>query len=220
MTRSHQQSRYLEGLATAFRSVQEQGDEIVATDFALLCEHVLEALDHLGTIMYFAKLEMGGKVESIRRVGAKVATLREIVDMDVKAGRATAKGSCARNLHRLMLVITFVRLMLSNLLENPGMQLKDALWAAYKGSLHPIHTYMVQTAVWAGLAMVPTREAFMKSIGEDEATARQHVPEVLASADAVVRRLEVLYGPHIAMPNSDLTYVPLGPPKAGATAVM
>lgn len=230
----------------------------------------------------------------------------------MRAGRATTKGSCARNLHRLMLVITFVRLLLQQLLDSPSTQLKDALWVAYKvgdwvavgdcvgtvercgcrsgrsinlrerergsrfstaarrcrasvwpatghnallaswtagpeaprlryarfisstssppprparpayppglpqGSLHPIHTYMVQTAVWAGLGMVPSRAAFMASIGEDEDSARQHVPEVLAAAAELAGRLERMYGGTV-MPASDLTYIPAAPAAAGAT---
>ncbi|GFR42075.1 hypothetical protein Agub_g2896 [Astrephomene gubernaculifera] len=215
----HPQSRYLEVLAASLRTVHQQGDAITAKDFSSLCEHILEAFDHLGTIMYFAKLEMGGKVESIKRVSGQLTTLREVVEADVKANKATVKGSCARNLHRLMLVITFVRLMLSNLLDNPTMQLKDALWAAYQGSLHPIHTYMVRTAVWAGLVTMPTRETFMRSIGETEESARAHVPEVVAAARDVVQRVEALYGNAIKMPASDLTYIPMtGPPASVSTA--
>ncbi|KAG2495365.1 hypothetical protein HYH03_006633 [Edaphochlamys debaryana] len=73
---------------------------------------------------------MGGKVESLKKAAHQHSTLTAVVAADVKANTATSKGSCARNLHRLMLVITFVRLMLSNLLDNPSMQLKDALWMA------------------------------------------------------------------------------------------
>ncbi|GIL77036.1 hypothetical protein Vretimale_3239 [Volvox reticuliferus] len=204
--------RYLEGLAESLRNVHQQGDTIVSADFACLCEHILEAFDHLGTIMYFAKLEMGGKVESIKRVSGQLTTLREVVAADIAANRATLKGSCARNLHRLMLVITFVRLMLSNLLENPSMQLKDALWNAYQGSLSPIHTYMVRTAVWAGLVTMPSRETFMRSIGETEESARAHVPEVITTSGQVIARLEALYGTAIKMPTSDVTFIPTGPP--------
>ncbi|KXZ44720.1 hypothetical protein GPECTOR_63g46 [Gonium pectorale] len=212
MAQAH--GRYLEGLVVSLRTVQQQGNAITSKDFASLCEHILEAFDHLGTIMYFAKLEMGGKVESIKRVSSQLTTLREVVEEDIRANRATNKGSCARNLHRLMLVITFVRLMLENLLNNPSMQLKDALWNAYQGSLHPIHTYMVRTAVWAGLVTMPSRETFMRSIGETEETARAHVPEVLTAAREVVDRLEALYGTSLKMPASDLTYIPLAPPAA------
>ncbi|PNW84401.1 hypothetical protein CHLRE_03g144204v5 [Chlamydomonas reinhardtii] len=213
---TNHKGRYLEGLSVSLKAVHEQGDDIQSADFARLCDHILEAFDHLGTIMYFAKVEMGGKVESIRKVSAQLKTLREVVDADVRAGRATTKGSCARNLHRLMLVITFVRLLLQQLLDSPSTQLKDALWVAYKGSLHPIHTYMVQTAVWAGLGMVPSRAAFMASIGEDEDSARQHVPEVLAAAAELAGRLERMYGGTV-MPASDLTYIPAAPAAAGAT---
>ncbi|GLC37363.1 hypothetical protein PLESTB_001595300 [Pleodorina starrii] len=215
MTR-HPHGRYLEGLAASLLVVHQQGDAIASADFASLCEHILEAFDHLGTIMYFAKLEMGGKVESIKRVSAQLITLREVVEVDIRANRATNKGSCARNLHRLMLVITFVRLMLSNLLENPSMQLKDALWNAYQGSLSPIHTYMVRTAVWAGLVTMPSRETFMRSIGETEESARAHVPAVVAAAGEVVARLETLYGNGLRMPASDVTFIPTAPPAPAA----
>ncbi len=64
--------------------------------------------------------------------------------------------------------------------------------------------------------MVPSRAAFMASIGEDEASAAQHVPEVAAAAAELVGRLERMYGGTV-MPASDLAYIPTAPP-AGAAA--
>lgn len=75
---TNHKGRYLEGLSVSLKAVHEQGDDIQSADFARLCDHILEAFDHLGTIMYFAKVEMGGKVESIRKVSAQLKTLREV----------------------------------------------------------------------------------------------------------------------------------------------
>lgn len=48
------------------------------------------------------------------------------------AGRVTVKDSCARNLHRLLCVVTFMRVLLEKLAESESVSIKDAASAAYE----------------------------------------------------------------------------------------
>lgn len=68
------------------------------------------------------------------------AALANLFATMIPSGRLTTKGSCARNLHRLNAVILFTKLVFANLLKDPKVQLKDAIYSAYEGSLAPIHT--------------------------------------------------------------------------------
>lgn len=205
---------YFVGLAEAMTTVCAQGSNIGTQDFTELCDHILCSFDHLGNFVYLAKVEMAGKNESLKRVASSMGTLRDIVEADKRTGRAMIKNSCARNLHRLMLVISFVKQMLQALLENQRMSLKDAFYKAYLGSLASIHTYMLQTAVWAALGLLPTKEHFLKSIGESEESARTAAVGVIKGAEQVIVELEKLFAEVGQMPLSDFSYVPMAAPPA------
>ncbi len=207
----------MEQLSASVSAVQAQGAGVVTEDFTVLCDHILGSFDHLGSFMYFAKMEMTAKNESLKRVAGELRTLPDVVEADRLSGKAMVKNSCARNLHRLMLVVSFVRQMLQQLLDNPRMQLKDAFYKAYMGSLASIHTYVLQTAVWAALGLLPSREAFLKSIGETEQSARAAAAagSIIDGATEVVAQLEKLFADVGQMPASDVTFFPAKP--AGAS---
>ena len=205
----------MEQLGISVSIVQEQGAGIVTQDFTVLCDHILGSFDHLGSFTYFAKMEMTSKNESLKRVAGELRTLREVVEADKQSGKAMVKNSCARNLHRLMLVVSFVRQMLQLLLDNPRMLLKDAFYKAYMGSLAPIHTYVLQTAVWAGLGLLPSRETFLKSIGETEQSARAAAVGAINDTAEVLAQLEKMFADIGQMPVSDVTFLPMK--SAGAS---
>jgi hypothetical protein len=71
---------------------------------------------------------------------------------------------------------------------------QDATSHAYEHSLAPIHPYVVRTAVWAGMYVLPTREAFMQSLGESEASARPYAEEYVAGAAKIEQVILALYG--------------------------
>jgi hypothetical protein len=81
------------------------------------------------------------------------------------------------------------------------------VWAAYEGSLAPIHTYMLRTAVWAGLYALPSKDHFMRCIGETHASASVHAAEFIAGAGVVVGEIELLFDGHV-IPGSDVTFIP------------
>lgn len=78
----------------------------------------------------------------------------------------TVKGSCGRNLHRLIIIQDFVRHIFVNMLENPTAYFRVAVAQAYDTSLGKIHTWTVRTAIKAGMYTLPTTEQFLKSINE------------------------------------------------------
>lgn len=133
----------------------------------------------------------------------------------------TTKNSPARNLHRLVSAVDFIKFLMQNLAKDPKMTLHNACYDAYNRSslcrpaflprtsklgrqqehcdnaiwgwcipalvaqkmplelqilsrggvwlrrtMANFHTFVVRTAVKAGMYTLPTREAFLKSIGE------------------------------------------------------
>lgn len=144
-------------------------------------------------------IPLTGKNVSLKKAASTHPTLADIVASDRAAGRLTVKNSCARNLHRLMHVVTFLRIILEQLMASPDMTLKDAVWHAYELSLSPIHTYVVRTAVWAGLCSLPLRTTFLASVGETEESARATGAEFVVTALALVQRIERLFGPDIVV---------------------
>ncbi len=54
---------------------------------------------------------------------------------DKQAGIVTQKNSCGRNLHRLNVVLTFLRLLLNKLLDDANMSVKVAERSSVRSSL-------------------------------------------------------------------------------------
>ncbi|MEW5298321.1 MAG: hypothetical protein WDW38_000943 [Sanguina aurantia] len=148
---------------------------------------------------------MEGKNASLKRAAPLFPTLAAIVAHDRAGGKLTVKNSCARNLHRLMHVITFLRIILEQLTASPLLSLREAVTNAYELSLSPIHTYVVRTAVWAGMYSLPTRTAFLASIGETEESARATAAEFIVSALSITQQIEKLYD--VDMPASDTVWL-------------
>ncbi len=80
--------------------------------------------------------------------------------------------------------------------------MQDAANYAYEGALAPIHPYAVRTAVWAGMYILPTRQAFLESIGETEDSARELAAQFVAGSPEVEKTILALYDSD--MPASDV----------------
>mmetsp|Transcript_16559 Transcript_16559/g.35834 ORF Transcript_16559/g.35834 Transcript_16559/m.35834 type:complete len:229 (+) Transcript_16559:101-787(+) len=184
---------FLPDLVKLLRLVISEGGHVSTADFTKLMDHLITVFDYLGTVLHFAKHDMLVKNDSLKAAALQKPTLKDIVDADKAAGTVTTKNSCARNLHRLTSVIAFTKLLLEKLTEAPSVTVKDAGSFAYEKALAPIHPYVVRTAVWAGMYLLPTREAFMQSIGETNETAKPHVMEFISCAASVIEAVEALY---------------------------
>ncbi|GAX75706.1 hypothetical protein CEUSTIGMA_g3149.t1 [Chlamydomonas eustigma] len=194
--------RFLPAIAAALADVQNEGDSISTLSMVKLFEKILMVFDHLGPVLLFAKQDMYSKCESLKQAAATHATLKQMVEADKAAGVVTKKNSCGRNLHRLNAVLTFMRLLLFKLLEDANISIKDAASFAYQQALSPIHPYVVRTAVWAGMYVLPSRQVFMTSIGETEESAREPSTTFTNGAEAVEAAILALYDE--PMPASDV----------------
>eukprot|EP00199_Chlamydomonas_sp_CCMP681_P005929 CAMPEP_0119101848 /NCGR_PEP_ID=MMETSP1180-20130426/782_1 /TAXON_ID=3052 ORGANISM="Chlamydomonas cf sp, Strain CCMP681" /NCGR_SAMPLE_ID=MMETSP1180 /ASSEMBLY_ACC=CAM_ASM_000741 /LENGTH=225 /DNA_ID=CAMNT_0007086027 /DNA_START=85 /DNA_END=762 /DNA_ORIENTATION=+ len=201
MTQAQQELRWLPCLVQSMRGVREEGADISTLAFASLMTQLVCVFDYLGAVMHFAKHDMLTKTQSLHMVSVNQPQLRDIVATDKAAGRVTVKDSCARNLHRLVCCLKFLRVLLENLARSPQVSIKEAATAAYQESLAPIHSYMVRTAVWAGMYVLPTREQFMSQIGETDESARVLGLQFLADAKVVEKHVEKLFD-EISMPAS------------------
>lgn len=200
--------RFLPRICEALNSVLEQGDGITTLDFTRLMEVVMEVFDLLGPVLYFAKSELQTKCESLKKRAETHGTLRELVQADKDTGTVAVKNSPARNLHRLNSVLTFMRILLEKLHQDTTTSPKDAATAAYQEALAPIHPYIVQTAVWAGMYTLPTRESFLQTLKETEESAKTSALRFVGGAPKVEGIILGMYD--AAMPASDAAPASLG----------
>jgi hypothetical protein len=177
-------------------------------DFATLCDCQLKIFDHLGAFMYYAKVEMNAKNQTLKDAAPKLPTLAQMVEADQAAGTVTTKGSCSRSLHRLIVALDFLRELLKRLFEDPTITPATATWQAYEVTLGTIHTYVVRQAVWTATFALPTRVQFLESIQETEESVKQNVDIFIKSAVAIIARLDKIFG--VEMPVSE-SLVPVAP---------
>ena len=201
-----EQKKFLEALTAALVIVHDQGPDVLCTDFTHLMDSIIRVFDYLGALMHFAKPDLLAKNESLKVASKQFKTLRELVDADRAAGTLTVKNSNARNLHRMKCVVNFLSLLFGNLLASPDVpSCRPACTAAYNTALAPIHTYVVQTAVWAAFYAVPSRVDFLSSIGETEESAKEHAQDIMRWGQPLVEELDRLIG--TPMPASDKTWI-------------
>lgn len=161
--------RFLPDLTAAVEKAAAQNPALTA-DFSCAVDQVLPVFDSLGMVMAFAKTEMLAKNESIRGLIPKYATLKDIVDADKKSNTVTTKNSGARNLHRLRTVILFISQLLQNLIADADATLSAAATEAYKETLAVYHSTIVRGSVSTGMMLLPSRAAFLESLGESDAS--------------------------------------------------
>lgn len=124
--------RFLPALCQAVQVVHAEGADIQTQSFANLMDQTTRIFDYLGTVLHVAKHEMVTKTGSIRTAAASYPSLRQVVEADRAAGRATVKDSCARNLHRLGCTLKFLRVLLQQFLSSPTMTTREAANKAYE----------------------------------------------------------------------------------------
>jgi hypothetical protein len=84
----------------------------------------------------------------------------------MQAKQVTVKGSLARNLHRLRTVLVFMEKIMANLMDDDACSLSTAVSRAYGDTLSVYHSMIVRGTCNAGFLTLPTRAAFLKSLGE------------------------------------------------------
>lgn len=192
---------FLPTLTTALK--EALGEPKLRTEaFVLLCHQVIPVFDHLGTVFLFAKLEFASKNESIEKAAEEFPVLEDLVNADKERGTVTQRGSCSRNLHRLMSAIVFIQTLIKELASSKEISLRDAASAAYETALAPIHTRVVRGMVSAGMLALPSRDAFLESLGETDDSAKRLSNELISLVDDLENAVNALYdGPMPASTN-------------------
>ncbi|CAL8471934.1 g11476 [Coccomyxa elongata] len=200
------QEKFLERLTRAFLSLDAE-KHVNTKEFNAAVEAILPVFDHLGTVFSFAKGEMNTKRESLVKIQDNLPTLTEVVEQDKKTNTVTKKNSCARNLHRLLSAVSFVANLLQNLAKDSSVTLHQAASDAYDATLAPVHTYFVRMAVKTSMYLLPDRATFIASIGETEATAREHGAKFVPAVEELLVKVLSLYE-GTQMPASDVKFLP------------
>lgn len=81
--------------------------------------------------------------------------------------------------------------------------LEQAASEAYEATMAPFHTMIIRGVVRAGLLTLPSRENFLASIGETEASAAAPGAELVAAAGRLVSQIQGLLK-DVQMPSSDV----------------
>jgi hypothetical protein len=84
----------------------------------------------------------------------------------MQANTVTKKNSLARNVHRLRTVVQFIMHIMSLLAKDRTTSLSTAVSTAYSDTLGTYHSTVLRGTCQAGFLLLPTREAFLSSIGE------------------------------------------------------
>ncbi|KAK9836698.1 hypothetical protein WJX74_006361 [Apatococcus lobatus] len=191
----------LPDLVKAFSDIDTSG-KVSTQQFVDAIAKTFPFFDHLGTVFHFAKNEMEQKRETLVSAISTCPTLDDVVAKDKKDKTTTVKNSCTRNLHRLLYAVSFISELLSQLTKSANANMQTAAFEAYGQTLSNIHPFLVRMGVKASIYMLPTRETFMKSIGETEESTKKQAAELAPVAKKLVVKVESLFT-GISMPKAE-----------------
>lgn len=194
-------SEFLPSLTRSFSSIDVQ-QPISTQEFVDACAKVMPIFDHIGTVFLIAKHEFETKRNTVAAEASSKPLLNDIVEAGKAEKTITVKNSPGRNLHRLLNTLAFISAIFKGLQR--GKSLKDAVSTAYDETLGLLHAWVVRTGIKAGMLGLPSREHFLKSIGETEESAKVHGEGFIEAADNIVEAIERLYT-GVEMPKSDFT---------------
>ncbi|KFM23978.1 hypothetical protein F751_1259 [Auxenochlorella protothecoides] len=176
---AHEGPEFLPRLTAAFVELGTR-DVLETREFADACVTVLPIFNYLGSVFLIARNEFSSKNNTV-----------------------TVKNSPGRNLHRLMNSILFISLIFQNLAN--GQAMKEAVAESYERSLAPMHTWVVRAGIKTGMMALPTREDFLRALGETESSALTHMQAFVKATERVVQEIARLYQ-GVTMPRSDFTF--------------
>ncbi len=164
------------------------GGEVPAKAFADAAVTIISVFDLISG-MGIAKNDMLGNAKTVAALAEKAgdgATLQAMVaaelegksDKEVKKLTGDGKTiSCA--LLWLVRGLIFINVLMKVMDENREMKLKDCVLKGYEASLKPHHGMMIRGTFTVAVNAAPSREAFIKNLGDDEASVFAQIKELL-----------------------------------------
>jgi len=174
------------------REVEEK--ELSLKTYTAALDYIPAVFEHLGSVFSFAKKDLDEKISLLQgRASESDLTLKGAIHADFENDKAYAGCSNSRTLHRVTNAVKFVHLLLKDMLreESKKEHLRVSAKRAYQGSIEYYLAWPVKRAIALGLYMLPSRQKFLKSIGEDEDSARVLAAHLVADLDPI---LTFVYG--------------------------
>jgi len=129
-------------------------------------------------------------------------TLQGLVEWETARGversNTRAYVSGARSALRMMWFLDFISALINGLLDNPTAELAECTRKAYTAALEHRHTWIVRTAIGSAMYFLPTRTAFLASLGSGRPTEELEpsLREFVVLVERVRKELWAYYAAH------------------------
>ncbi|KAJ0488949.1 putative glycolipid transfer protein [Helianthus annuus] len=158
-------------IADAFEEISDSINKDVSVELRLkpfcdACSLISVLFGSFGIAFKFAEMEYTSKVNDLADAAILYGTLSKVIDCDVKTDTVKSAESLTRKLRRVRQGLDLIRELFQNFLSTDDYSLKEAASTAYKQVCAPYHTWVVRTAVSAGMCALPTRDQLLLSLNE------------------------------------------------------
>ena len=163
-----------EGVYKGMAAAEGKVDAALLSDAAMSIISIFDLITGMGP----AKSDMEGNAKTIGKYGAeKGGAIQDIVLAEIAADPSKLKkligdgktATCA--LLWLVRALTFIEVMVGELMKDREKTMKDCVNDGYAASLKPHHGMMVKTVFAAGVKMAPNRATFTGKLDETEDAA-------------------------------------------------
>ncbi|KAL8531670.1 hypothetical protein ACS0TY_008312 [Phlomoides rotata] len=196
---SHDEFRPLSAVADAFEElsavVKAKGfdDDLDLKTFCDACSLVSILFGCLGIAFKFAELEYVSKVSDLTEASESYQTLSNVLDFDTQHDTVRTPGSLSRNLRRVRQGLDLIRALFQKFVSSRDCCLKEAATTAYAKTCAPYHTWVVRTAVYAGMYALPTRDQLLLRLNETDDSAEGAMHRYIKASLPVIEYIDKLY---------------------------
>ncbi|XP_078150035.1 accelerated cell death 11-like [Carex rostrata] len=116
-----------------------------------------------------------------------------MIELDIEQDCVRQDGSHTRNLLRVLRGLNMFRVLYEEIIKSDGNSVRDAAEVAYEKVFAPHHSWGVRRAVESGKDTLPTKSQLLKSLNEDEGSAKVEMQSFVRIIGPVIQYVEELF---------------------------
>ncbi|KAJ4746278.1 Accelerated cell death 11 [Rhynchospora pubera] len=122
-----------------------------------------------------------------------IATLNDMIELDIQHGRVRELGSHTRNLLKVKRGLDVIKTLFEEIIKLEGNSLRNAASVAYTKVFALHHGQDIRKAVDAAMHAVPPKSQLFQLLNEDEDSAKVKMQRFIRASGPVIEYIEELF---------------------------
>ncbi|KAJ3707179.1 hypothetical protein LUZ61_010884 [Rhynchospora tenuis] len=170
------------------------GEERVLQKMAAAFEPLAEWVVSGGVAMELRPFAQAcAQVVDLIEASNSIATLNDMIELDIQHGSVRQLGSHTRNLLRVKRGLELIKTLFEEIIKLQGNSLRNAASVAYDKVMALHHGQDIRKAVDAAMHAVPPKSQLFELLNEDEDSAKVKMLRFIRACGPVIEYIEELF---------------------------